>query len=211
MSTTFHERTTTRLRPMRETDLAQIADIERESFTSMWPQTAYKRELDNSVARYFVIAEPLPDEPEEAASTTMWRQVRRRFARASAHGAPAERVLGFVGLWLLAGEAHIVTFAVRESHRRRGVGERLLIAAFDCAFAHDQQSLTLEVRASNDPARSLYEKYGMTAAGIRKRYYTDNNEDAVIMTSQPLGEPGYRARLEALRDRHRTLHPGLWV
>ena len=199
------------LRPMREEDLAQVADIERESFSSAWPQTTYMRELHNSVARYFVLSEPLPPGEATAADgpVSVWQIVRRRFARAAAeHNA---YVLGFIGLWLTVGEAHVVTFAVREAYRRLGIGERLLLAAFDCAIANDQGCLTLEVRASNDAAKLLYEKYGLRAEGLRKRYYSDNNEDAVIMTSPPLADAAFRARLDRLRSDHRTRHPDQWA
>lgn len=199
----------TSLRAMNERDLPQIADIERESFTTMWPQTAYKRELSNSVARYFVLAET-GEEQTALEEAGIWGSLRRRLG-GRRDDTPEERVLGFIGLWLMVGEAHVVTFAVRESHRRMGVGERLLIAAFDCALENSQQCLTLEVRRTNDAAQRLYEKYEMEQVGVRPRYYTDNNEDAVIMTSPGLGEPVFRDRLERLREMHRSAFPDLWA
>jgi ribosomal-protein-alanine N-acetyltransferase len=195
---------------MSEEDLSQVADIERESFTSMWPMTAYQRELQNTAARYFVVTEPggVERQPEEPKSG-LWQSIRKRLALDSAP-VTNELLLGFVGLWLMVGEAHIVTFAVRESHRRMGIGERLLIASFDCAIANDQACLTLEVRESNDAARNLYAKYGMAAAGLRKRYYTDNNEDAVIMTSGDLFDAAYRGQLDELREAHQARFADLW-
>ena len=195
---------------MHERDLPQIADIERESFTPTWPQTAYKRELANSMARYFVAAEL--DAPPRGGGVPhgdgVLHMLGRRF-RKRAPGA-GEHILGFIGLWLMVNEAHIVTFAVRESHRRLGIGERLLLAAYDCAVEHDQACLTLEVRRSNDSAQRLYEKYSMEHVGLRVRYYTDNNEDAVIMTSPPLSDPAYRLRVERLREAHRARFGDLW-
>jgi len=195
---------------MTATDIAQIMDIERESFPTMWPQTAYRRELENKVARYYVIAEAPEDEPpaREPQQPGIIRAIRRIVGAGDESN---ERVLGFIGLWLLAGDAHVVTLAVRESSRRQGMGERLLIAALDTAIEYDQEVLTLEVRRSNDPAQRLYEKYGLNRIGLRKRYYTDNNEDAVIMTSPDLRARSYRDRIDALRAAHQQAHPHLWM
>src|SRR5262245_1449805 len=143
----------TRLRPMADADITQVADIERESFPSMWPQTAYRRELSNKIARYFVVTE-LRDEAAgtEAPSSTGILGALRRVVGGSEPGPPSEYLLGFIGLWLMVNEAHIVTVAVREQYRRSGIGERLLIAAIELAMDADQEVVTLEVRASNGSA-----------------------------------------------------------
>ena len=75
----------------------------------------------------------------------------------------------------------------------------------------DQEVATLEVRASNDDAQALYEKYGFARVGLRKRYYTDNNEDAVIMTTPDLATPAYVKLLAGLQERHREQHPDFWA
>jgi ribosomal-protein-alanine N-acetyltransferase len=186
----------TRIRTMAADDVVQVADIERESFTSMWPQTAYKRELSNKLARYLVLTE-IRDEPVEPANSSIWGTLRRMVRVDEAIG--NEYLLGFIGVWLMVGEAHIVTVAVRERYRRMGIGERLLIAALDLAIEAEQDVATLEVRASNDVAQRLYDKYGFVRLGLRKRYYTDNNEDAVIMWSEELKSPEFRARHAELR------------
>ena len=110
----------------------------------------------------------------------------------------------------MVGEAHIVTVAVRQRYRRMGIGERLVIAALDLALESEQEVATLEVRASNEAAQLLYVKYGFARLGLRKRYYTDNNEDAVIMTTPDLASEGFRTQLNYLRARHRAEHPDLW-
>jgi [ribosomal protein S18]-alanine N-acetyltransferase len=96
-------------------------------------------------------------------------------------------------------EAHITTFAVHPGFRRRGIGERLLLALFDLSLARMAREATLEVRLSNIAARRLYEKYGFRPVGIRPRYYSDDGEDALIMTTEPLAEPLMQERIARLR------------
>ncbi len=200
----------TRLRPMGTEDIPQVMDIERESFPSMWPQTAYRRELNNKIARYVVLCEVRDEEPQSPPVAGVWTAIRRIVGSGATAPAAAEHLLGFIGVWLMVGEAHIVTVATRESHRRMGIGERLLIAAMEVAMDSDQECATLEVRASNDVAQRLYDKYDFARVGLRKRYYTDNNEDAVLMTTPDLISPAFRAMFNALREKHRARYPDLW-
>ena len=86
-------------------------------------------------------------------------------------------------------EAHITTFAVHPAWRRQRIGERLLLAFLDVAIERGAHEATLEVRLSNLPARKLYEKYGFRPVGLRPRYYSDDNEDALIMTTEALTDP----------------------
>lgn len=196
----------TSIRPMAPEDITQIADIERESFSSMWPQTAYRRELQNKLARYYVITEAPED--RDASGAGLWGALRRMVR---VEGTPGgEHLIGFIGLWLMVGEAHIVTVAVRERYRRMGIGERLLITAIEAANEYAQEVVTLEVRKSNEAAQLLYDKYGFDRVGLRVRYYTDNNEDAVIMTTPDLGNTSFRERFERLKATHRGQHPDLW-
>jgi len=188
-------------------DIPQVVDIERESFASLWPQTTYRRELHNRLARYLVVvqqpSERAPAAPAPVPPSRGWRESLRRLLGFEPPPRPTqELILGFVGLWLTVGEAHIVTLAARQGHRRRGLGELLLIAAIEVALAHRQQVMTLEVRRSNEAAISLYEKYGFSRVGVRRRYYTDNREDAVIMTTPPLGSTDFQERYELLKEAH---------
>ena len=96
-------------------------------------------------------------------------------------------------------EAHITTFAVHPAWRRQRIGERLLLAFLDLARDRHAREATLEVRLSNLAARRLYEKYGFRPVGLRPRYYSDNNEDALIMTTESFGDPALEARIERLR------------
>lgn len=88
---------------------------------------------------------------------------------------------GFCGLTNICGEGHITNIAVEDKYRCRGVGAALLGELLSRAKDAGMENLTLEVRVSNLAAIRLYEKHGFTSAGIRKRYYIDNNEDALIM------------------------------
>jgi len=184
---------------MEPLDIPQVLDIERQSFPSMWPQTVYQRELKNKMARYLVAYQPAEnaDAPEPVDDMTgrgIGGLVRRFFG-----GLPAqdsrERILGMVGLWCMMGEGHIVTIAVRPECRRQGLGELLLLAALEAAGEAGQDLVTLEYRISNRAARALYEKYGFSEVGVRARYYSDNHEDAVLMTTPPLRSSTYRRLL----------------
>ena len=86
-------------------------------------------------------------------------------------------------------EAHITTFAIHPAWRRQRIGERLLLAFLDLAIDRRAREATLEVRLSNLPARRLYEKYGFKPVGLRPRYYSDDGEDALIMTTEALTGP----------------------
>jgi len=194
------------LRPMTAADISQAVDIERESFPTLWPQTTYRRELQNRLARYIVALEvrdaPPPTQPP-AERPGGWRDVVRRLLGAEPETPPTpDLILGFVGLWLMVGEAHIVTLAVRETHRRGGIGEMLLIASLDVAVQNGQDVMTLEVRRSNQAALALYEKYGFVRVGVRSRYYSDNREDAVLMSLPSLHSAELRERFRRLKEEH---------
>jgi ribosomal-protein-alanine N-acetyltransferase len=102
-------------------------------------------------------------------------------------------------MWLMVDEGHIITFAVHPAWRRQHIGGRLLLAFLDLATDRGAHEATLEVRLSNLPARRLYERFGFRPVGLRPRYYSDNGEDALIMTTDPLAEPAMRERIARLR------------
>ncbi len=126
----------------------------------------------------------------------------RRTEGSGLAGARAGRppIIGFAGMWVLYDEAHVTTIGVDPAHRGRGLGELLLATMFDEAIRRGAAWLTLEVRVSNEPALALYRKYGFAVQGRRRRYYSDNNEDAHIMWSRSLHDPSYHAELAALRQ-----------
>lgn len=92
-----------------------------------------------------------------------------------------DRVVGYAGLWAIVDEGHITNVAVHPDFRKKGIGEALVKVILDNSINNGLKSHTLEVRFSNEAAIGLYEKMGFQAAGIRKKYYEDNGEDAIIM------------------------------
>jgi ribosomal-protein-alanine N-acetyltransferase len=96
------------------------------------------------------------------------------------------RVAAMLVLWLIVDEAHIATIATHPEFRRKGIGERLMIAALLSARAEGAARAFLEVRAGNSAALAMYKKYGFVVAGVRLRYYKDNNEDAILMNLEDL-------------------------
>lgn len=157
------------VRPMQVADVPAVQSIERASFATPWPAQAYRQELETNRLAHYLVA------------------------------LIGAEVVAYGGIWLMVDEAHVTTFAVHPRYRRRRIGERLLLALLDLAVDRRAREATLEVRLSNLPARRLYEKYGFRPVGIRPRYYSDNNEDALIMTTEPLELPAMRDRVERLR------------
>ena len=208
------------VRPMRLDDLDEVGRVERECFTTPWPLSAYRRELrDNKMSRYVVLtvvdAAVETTEPEPTASAgrgdeggdiaTSLRRALEQILRPFGIGTPAEtvesreRIVGFAGLWLMLDEAHVTTICVAKEFRGRGLGEVLMSHLMDLSNEIGASRVTLEVRVSNEPAKALYRKYGFTEEGIRKRYYSDDNEDAAIMWSGQLAEPEYQEHLGGLK------------
>ena len=108
-------------------------------------------------------------------------------------------------------EAHITTLGVARTHRLLRIGEQLLIALLDEAISRSARRATLEVRQSNTAAQNLYRKYDFIPAAIRRGYYTDNHENAVVMWVDNLTNEEFAARYRALRARffadQEALHP----
>ena len=186
---------------MTAADIAQVAAIENESFPTTWPQTAYKRELANKLARYVVVTDETRKVPD-SATPPPHRSLFRLLRRDEDPLPTADYVIGYVGLWLMVDEAHVVAIAVREAYRGRGLGELLLAEAIEAALDTGVDNVTLEVRRSNLVAQALYEKYQFLRVGVRSRYYSDNHEDALIMSTPPIRTPAYRERLARLAEEY---------
>ena len=200
------------VRLMRKEDIPQVMEIDRESFPTLWPPPNYRRELENRLARYIVASDDVVAEAEVKATpqegfSGLISRLRQLFNHDHSSGneltsSGRQYIFGFAGLWIMAGEAHITTIAVRERHRHQGVGELLLISLIDLATELDVSLITLEVRASNTTAQSLYSKYGFTWVGVRRGYYTDNREDAVLMSVENITSAQVQANLQRLKQAH---------
>lgn len=156
---------------MRLDDVAAVHEIERLSFSTPWPVHAFEQELKGN------------------------RLARYLVARAG------ERIVGFAGVWLMVDEAHVTTFGIHPDWRRQGIGRQLLLNLVELSVAIGARRMTLEVRASNEPAQALYRAFGFELTGRRPRYYTDDGEDALVMTTPALSDPAMRDVVAAERRR----------
>ncbi len=155
--------------PMRRRDLGAVMAIEQVSYPRPWTISVFQSELD------------------------LARRGQRHYLVARLDG----ELVGYAGVMFVVDDAHVTNIAVAASHRRHGVGTRLLAEQAWAAIERGCHGLTLEVRASNDAAQALYHEFGFVPAGVRKRYY-ENTEDAIVMWCTDLAEATYRERLAAL-------------
>jgi [ribosomal protein S18]-alanine N-acetyltransferase len=188
------------LEPMLIEDVAEVSQLDHRCFTNPWPQSAYRRELSNPEGNfYIVLRQRLP-----GAQLRDKADAENRLARVSrwlwSDDRDRDPIVGYAGMWIRAGEAHVTTIGVAPEVRGKGLGELLFIALFEEAIARDAEWVTLEVRVSNTQAQQLYAKYGLTRHGVRRRYYSDNGEDADIMWSESLRNSEYVRSFERLRD-----------
>jgi [ribosomal protein S18]-alanine N-acetyltransferase len=145
-----------RVELMSEADLEPVLAIEYLSFTSPWPRDIFLGELRGSdVAQLFVA----------------------RILGGDQQG----RVAAYSCTWIIADEMHITSFAVHPQFRRQHVGQQLLAGVLARALESGCRQAVLEVRASNHGAQRLYSRFGFAPVAVRKRYYADDNEDAIIM------------------------------
>lgn len=110
-------------------------------------------------------------------------------------------IAGYAGMWIITDEAHITTLGVARSSRGRRIGEQLLVGLLDEARKRGARRATLEVRRSNSVAQNLYRKYGFSPAAIRRAYYTDNGEDAVVMWVDDLYSSAFARKYDELKQR----------
>ncbi|MGQ9502095.1 MAG: ribosomal protein S18-alanine N-acetyltransferase [Anaerolineae bacterium] len=187
------------VRPMQLADVPAVMAIEHTAFSLPWPEGAYRHEITkNELAHYYVLCfRYASSAPQKMASSSLWGRIRGSFRQETEP--PADVILGYGGFWMMVGEAHISTLAIRRDVRGHGLGEFLLLALLDEARRLGAQAATLEVRVSNTVARSLYTKYGFRETGRRVAYYHDNNEDALIMTTPVFTVGNYWQMVETHR------------
>ena len=206
---------------MDERDLNQAAEVEKDAFPTLFPSTSFRRELNNKIAHYLVLSRPddgrptdpnLPPLPQRGLRSDgplLNRIARRVWRQRNPSWRPGEDfIAGFVGVWHIADEAQIVSIGVRTEYRGLGLGEMLLLSTLEQAITHELRHVTLEVRVSNRIAQNLYKKYGFTERGLRKGYYTDNREDALIMTTPLILTDTYKANLRELAAAHQSRRVG---
>lgn len=177
-----------RIEPMRLEDVPTVGAIERLVFSRPWPMDAYNYELLENPQSHYLVAR-LKGRQRPPARRGLAAKLRQAIVGAELD----ETLLGYGGLWLMVDEAHISTLAVRVEWQGRGIGELLLASLIEKAMELQAALVTLEVRVSNYRAQNLYKKYGFHQAGIRYRYYSDNNENAFIMTTEAIASPAYQA------------------
>jgi ribosomal-protein-alanine N-acetyltransferase len=141
---------------MTETDLETVLDIERVSFDTPWPSDIFLSEIRGGDVAHLFVARIIAGEQQDC-------------------------VAGYACTWVVAGEMHITNFAVHPDRRRQHVGHQLLAGALTRAVELGCGQAVLEVRASNRGAQRLYGHFGFAPVAVRKRYYTDNHEDAIVM------------------------------
>ncbi len=139
------------IRYMVEDDIDDVLNVEHNCFAIPWSRTAFVNELINNKFAHYLVLQ--------------------------CNG----EVIGYCGLWIIVDEAHITNIAIHNNYRGKKLGETLLVHAMDVSRSLGAIKMTLEVRVSNHIAQKLYKKLGFNSGGIRKNYYTDNQENALVM------------------------------
>lgn len=138
-------------REMIEADIPSVVAIEEEAFATPWTQEIFEHEMNGNAYAHYIVA------------------------------VESEEVIGHFGMWVVLDECHITNVAVRKRLRGHGIGEKLMSEAIKLCKEMNVKLMTLEVRVSNHTAQNLYRKLGFQDGGIRKNYYTDDREDALVM------------------------------
>jgi ribosomal-protein-alanine N-acetyltransferase len=144
------------IRPMKPNDVDQVHNIDKLSFTLPWPARSYYFELQNPNGRSWVVEITEPNGQKIIA--------------------------GMLVLWLIVDEAHIGTIAIHPDYRQHGYGSKLLGHAIRSVQSEGAEIVYLEVRRGNLTAQAMYNKFGFELSGVRKGYYSDNHEDALLYT-----------------------------
>jgi ribosomal-protein-alanine N-acetyltransferase len=193
---------------MTMSDVPRVIEIERLAYPSTWPPSAYRKELqENRWAHYIVLRDKKIQEERPLITVPEPERPRRIFPLSLLPNRPSvvastpelASIIGFAGLWLMVDEAHITTIAMHPDFRRHGLGEFMLMHLVEIAYSISAKWVTLEVRVSNYNAQNLYRKYGFREAGLRHKYYSDNQEDALIMWTDEINSPAYKQKFQALR------------
>lgn len=159
----FCERRISQVKPLTVEQLPQVIELDRLCFGGLWTLEGYRQELESPTSDVLAISIP------EAAKS------------ASPISPESEILVGISCVWAVLDEAHITILGVHPNYRRQGIGQRLLTGILDVARKRGLERATLEVKASNQAALSLYQKFDFQEAGRRRGYYKDTGEDALIL------------------------------
>ncbi|NQW24176.1 MAG: ribosomal protein S18-alanine N-acetyltransferase [SAR202 cluster bacterium] len=212
------------VRRLQSEDIDQVVAIEKEAFSPLWVSSPFRRDQNNNRACYLVACFDEEISPEEILAENdldqqaeldnerppnLWSRVAGRLGFSSNNGETgsadeAFNIAGYVSVWYQGEEAHITEIAVKETLRGRGVGELLLIGSLKAAIEYGSKVMTLEARVSNFIAHRMYQKYSFKSVGIRKAYYSDNREDAVIMTTSPIDTEEYQGLFTELQSTYKS-------
>lgn len=132
-------------------DIPSVVNIETEAFATPWTEEIFEHEMTGNNYAHYIVA------------------------------TCEEEVIGHCGMWIVLDECHITNIAVLKKFRGNGIGEQLLRESIELCRELAVQTMTLEVRVSNEVAQNMYRKLGFQDGGIRKKYYTDDREDALVM------------------------------
>lgn len=156
---------------MKLSDLDDVSEVEATAYGAHhWSRESFAGEINNEIARYYVARDENGN------------------------------LLGYLGTWVIIDEAHVTTLAVSTKFRRCKVAQVLLNNFIDDCYRNKVKYVTLEVRVSNQPAISLYEKFGFNSLGVRREYYQDNFEDALIMWTENIWYDKYKNTLAKVRE-----------
>lgn len=158
------------IEPMVDADVKEVLRIEQQSFSTQWPSNAFYQEIHDNKLAHYFV------------------------------GRAHNSVVAYGGIWVILEDSHVTTIAVHPEFRGHKFGEIMLLRLLDEAIERGASWMTLEVRESNTVAQNLYRKYGFTTVSTRKGYYSDNNENALVMWAGNLKSEIYKNRLKALRS-----------
>ncbi len=182
-------------------DVPEVVAVDRRCFTTAWPASAYRREVTHPEKNLYIVLRrigegplTMPD-PKNGFLTNILPFLK------DDHGSSQEPIIGYAGLWIVSDEAHVTTIGVLPELRGQGLGELLLITLIEHAREKRARWLTLEARVSNSVAHALYRKYTFKDAGYRRRYYSDDGEDALVMWSDRIDTPEFEATFREVRGK----------
>ena len=185
------------LRYMTVADLPQVMEIDRLSFEIPWSEKSYRYEINESNQSFMVVLEWHREQV-----TTRWQ----RWLKIRPY--TEHRIVGYGGMWYIAGEAHISTIAVHPKGRGHGWGEILLAGMVRRGFFLEADEVALEVRVSNQRAQKLYQKYDFQTVDVKRHYYRNNGEDAYDMRMDIHSDlvcSHFETRYDSLFTRHQLM------